>query len=553
MSKLPEGLLRSCAGAVQLPICIRHGPKGQGRRRDLKLEQSFGQTVAQLGIPIPAADNFTACGTIGLMLTMDRSITFKAVAMACMVIVALGGANKVTAQSAESRDRGIAAIERGDYATGISLLTEILQNGSDPEVLFWRGVGQSGLGHQSEAIVDVRSAIELGFDSPISRTVLGQLHIANGNAEAGEQILREAVEIWPDDPSTHLQYARGLFGAGRFEAAAQSFRRATELAPDHAYGYFALGWTLNELRRYNDVVEAYTAGIEHGMPGGEIFRRRADAYAAIGERELARSDYTQAIALEPENSTFYQARGHFEERSRLSQALADYSRSAELAPDWALPHNNAGHVLNELGRYEEALVYLNEAVLLAPEWSLPWNNRGISIQHTGDLGLAIENYREAVRLNPDYGNAHSNLALLLRLEEETLDEALFHSREALRVNPESALYLNTRGLVLEGQRNYEAAIEAFQNALTINPGYHHAHRNLGWVLFLTGHIELAEVHLATSIRRGAAIDSTRLYLVRVLAARGKFQEALQELERLDSLSEVDERLKAWLEARYEER
>ncbi|MFW5685862.1 MAG: tetratricopeptide repeat protein [Spirochaetota bacterium] len=408
----------------------------------------------------------------------------------------------------------IVAVQQGDYVRADETLTELLKRGPDAQALFWRGVARAALGMVGDAVADVEESIEHGLNVPATHTVLAQLHAAAGDLARAEEILRDAAAQWPGDAQVSFSWGRVL---------------------DH-------------LRRYEEAASAYSAAIRNGYPGGEAYRRRADSYAAAGERELAQDDYASAIELEPQNATFYQARGHFVGRRDFRRALADYQRAAALAPNWALPHNNAGYVLNELERHDEALPYLQRAVDLDPEWSLPRNNLAIALESTGDLEAAVASYREAIRLDPDYGNAHSNLARLLMEDEATLEEADFHSREALRVNPEAPMYMNMRGLVLEKLGDYGAAIERFQAARAADYRFVYAHRNLGRLYYHTGLLEEARSSMETALGLGERDYAIRSRLARILAAGGAYERALQELERLRSPNLQEQMLIEWLES-----
>jgi tetratricopeptide (TPR) repeat protein len=88
-------------------------------------------------------------------------------------------------------------------------------------------------------------------------------------------------------------------------------------------------------------------------------------------------------------------------------AIADYSRVAELKPDWPEAHNNLG---------------------------VAWKKKG-------DLEKAAASFKQALALKPDYGEAWSNLGWI-HAEEKNWPEARADFERALKSNPndEGALY-----------------------------------------------------------------------------------------------------------------
>jgi tetratricopeptide (TPR) repeat protein len=52
----------------------------------------------------------------------------------------------------------------------------------------------------------------------------------------------------------------------------------------------------------------------------------------------------------------------------------------------------------------------------------------------GSIEEAMGHYKDALRIRPDYPQAHNNLGSILA-EQGKLEEAIFHYRQALRLDP----------------------------------------------------------------------------------------------------------------------
>ncbi|MBC6478942.1 MAG: tetratricopeptide repeat protein [Hormoscilla sp. GM7CHS1pb] len=89
---------------------------------------------------------------------------------------------------------------------------------------------------------------------------------------------------------------------------------------------------------------------------------------------------------------------------------------------------------------------------------------------------------EAIRLNPDEAVYHNNLGYALYKQDE-LEKAIEEYREAIRLNPDEAWFHNNLGNALYKlykQDELEKAIEEYREAIRLNPNnavYHNNVRN----------------------------------------------------------------------------
>ena len=63
--------------------------------------------------------------------------------------------------------------------------------------------------------------------------------------------------------------------------------------------HYQMGQTLHAMGRYQDAIEVYTRGIPKQPDYGYALYRRALAYEAVGDREMAKRDLFRAAELEP--------------------------------------------------------------------------------------------------------------------------------------------------------------------------------------------------------------------------------------------------------------
>lgn len=86
--------------------------------------------------------------------------------------------------------------------------------------------------------------------------------------------------------------------------------------------------------------------------------------------------------------------------------------------------------------------------------------------------------------------AHNNMGILLA-QQYRLDEAIYHFRESVRINPRGTTGFRNLGNAYQAAGRPAEAIEAFRNAVRINPNDVESHYNLGYAYLMGGNLDLA--------------------------------------------------------------
>ncbi|NDQ55849.1 MAG: tetratricopeptide repeat protein [Acidipila sp.] len=199
-----------------------------------------------------------------------------------------------------------------------------------PEVHFSLGSVYSATGKSSEAIAELKRALELAPNSDEGHRRLGAAHLAAGRREDAIRSYEKAIEVNPYYWMNHNALGAALFGLGNYEKAKAAFQRVTELEPDNPNGYLNVGAVdyaegrytdaiplfekalqLNPdaktysnlgtiyfyLKRYPDSVKMFEKAVELNPNEQVVTGNLADAYRWSGQTEKARVTYQKAISL----------------------------------------------------------------------------------------------------------------------------------------------------------------------------------------------------------------------------------------------------------------
>ncbi|MGB7520585.1 MAG: tetratricopeptide repeat-containing serine protease family protein [Spirulinaceae cyanobacterium] len=115
------------------------------------------------------------------------------------------------------------------------------------------------------------------------------------------------------------------------------------------------------------------------------------------------------------------------------EAISDFTRAIEIAPNYANAYNNRGATQGKLGNHEEAIADFNRAIELNPDFAEAYYGRGVEKSELGDYDEAIPDFSRAIELNPNDGYAYLKLALAYEALNNQ-EQALINYREAAKLH-----------------------------------------------------------------------------------------------------------------------
>ena len=250
---------------------------------------------------------------------------------------------------------------------------------------------------------------------------------------SAEESCTKAVQLDSNLPDVHLALGLLYSATGEVESAEVQYRKA--IAQD------------------GDLTEAYL-----GLA------------SALSERDLheaAEQTYRQAIQARSRYWASYDAYGtYLATAGRPADAINQYRRATELAPDNATVHSNLGAAYFLLGDFGNAAAAVRRSVEITPTGE-GYSNLATMYYFDGRYDEAVAMFERAVKLAPQDHSLWGNLADAYRystakkaLASATYAKAANLARESLRVNPENPLVRAQLAYFLARQdRSSEAAAE----------------------------------------------------------------------------------------------
>ena len=200
----------------------------------------------------------------------------------------------------------------------------------------------------------------------------------------------------------------------------------------------------------------------------------AEALSALeaGEGERAEALLRRHLDQEPGDAQGWSELARVLSRGGdLEGAVEVLERSLELEADQAAVLTRLGAVLQHLGRLEEACGVLERAVAVGPDHAEAWCNLGIVRLVQGDaasLERGEKALERALELEPEHGQALRAL-VLTRRRRGRHRQALELCDQVIASRPGCVVAHVCRGLTLRDRGCPEQALEAFQDAMRLQP------------------------------------------------------------------------------------
>ncbi len=385
---------------------------------------------------------------------------------------------------------------------------------------FNKGLVLSELGHDEEAVNAYLEAMKLEPNNAASVYYqLGNAYYNLGHHSEAVAAFNETIErlklqgtLLDNEVCVEAYYHMGkaLAELGQHKAAVEAYKKAIKLKSEHVGAHFNKGIAHAEDGDYQEAVNAFEDTIKRIDQEGstllyntdicvEAHYRMGKAFSELGQHKKAVEAYKEAIKLDREEHVG----AHFNKGVALA-ADGNYQGAVKAFKDTIRLFDPAGpRPVTELISNEEA-TRLNQKYQEHPEYVEAHYHMGNALYKLGDHRKAVEAYDVAIHFNPEHADAiaqrENALRDLKRNEVEIAPNASRPQPSSVEVQrdipgtsgtdnanenlevPESsdsngtddlkqarAHYRN--GLAFARQGDYQGAVNAFSEAINLNPGH----------------------------------------------------------------------------------
>jgi tetratricopeptide (TPR) repeat protein len=197
-----------------------------------------------------------------------------------------------------------------------------------------------------------------------------------------------------------------LYKTGEYDGAIANINKALSLEPGNASRaklYDLRGQAYAAKLMYDQAISDYSSAITFFPKYEDALINRAIAYGNKDAFGSAVEDLNQAIQLNPRDAAAYNDRCWVRvlANQNVTKALADCSRSLELAPKAASALDSIGFANLRAGNNVAAIRDFNAALAVDPKIPTSLFGRGLAKQKTGDEKGARADFTAAIALRAD--------------------------------------------------------------------------------------------------------------------------------------------------------
>jgi tetratricopeptide (TPR) repeat protein len=444
---------------------------------------------------------------------------------------------------------------------------------------------RAALGRWDESIRRLEAAAAPQLRRAETHLVLGSAYLDRQRTADAVRAFTEASQIDSGRADVRVSLALSLAADGKVPDALRELREAVGLDARQAPAVYTLAHLLRTAGRADDARQALQQfarlRLSAPVPSGASSAPRTQPFERAGL-------FRQAAGI----ASLFPVAGDMDAFARIDAgdyagALDALARAADAAAPAGEDQRVAGLAAWVAGDHNTALRELRQAVNAGPGDARARLALAFVLRNAGRPSEAEQELRAAVEAFPDLGLAWYRLGQFYE-GESRLSEAAAAFERSLAQPPilgRDALHQRL-ARVRVNQADFDGAIAAYVNRVTVNPNSAEAHRSLGEIYFLQGRDDeaLAEFLAAVwldpmdarafaalgkvqvraqryadavpPLRRALALDGARAdahyALAQALARTGRAEEAraaAAEFERLDAL----ERARGQRDFRLEQR
>ena len=153
-----------------------------------------------------------------------------------------------------------------------------------------------------------------------------------------------------------------------------------------------------------------------------------------------------------------------------------------------------------------------------------------------DFETAEQKFLEVIKLDPGQESIKNNLAVLYARFTNEPEKAQVLWEELLEQTPHNSAYLNNLAGVYRSQKNYDRAIELYEEAKKHHKTYHMPYYNIGTLLYEQGDYYGSAAELNAGLEFAAKDTAMISNYSNALICAGRFEEATRFLE--EKLKEI---------------
>ncbi len=389
-----------------------------------------------------------------------------------------------------------------DINQAISDLTALVQKYPDDLGLKYdlaRAYRQTG--RDDEAATALRDVLQRDPSNREALRELADLSIRNQKPTEALQYAERLLELDPNNLGAQLVRTSAWALRGRLGEVRSELRRITTQTPGLEEAWLQMATLDVDEKNYIEGEQILKRLYKPGQADIRPVKALASLYASSGhpDRAVSLLQSEAAQSANPEIRALLATAAIKSGQTNIALTTAQ-----KLSTDF--PTNKdylilLSEIYQQAGQLDAAISGYQRAQTLGPDDPLPSALLSDALAQSNRFTEAVAASRQSLKIRPDDPRLMNNLAWNLALAGTNFDEALGLASKALQQQPNNALFMDTRGMILLKSGKYDVARNTFQDAIRtdeMNPTFR---LHLAEALMAQGQKEQARAELQNALRR----------------------------------------------------
>jgi tetratricopeptide (TPR) repeat protein len=325
-------------------------------------------------------------------------------------------------------------------------------------------------GNDRAAARRYEAALDAGASDPAVLEQIGTTLLELREYNTAVMAYERAITQQPASATLRYGAALAYLGVGRLDAAYESARRAIERRNVYPEALALLGDIALQRGNPAEAEQQYRAALQQNPSLAAAHIGLGRVAATDGNWSIAAGHFLNAVQGEPQSPDALLWLGEARLRTDDTDgAIAAYSEALHLRDNFPEAYFGLAQAEYGAGRIEEALRNVTRALEFRPRYAEAALLLGKIYERQGYSTRALEAYKRAIDINPRLAEPHYRRALLL-IRTDRLNEAREELEVATRLDPNFAEAHYWLGRVYFAQRNVQAALNRFREAVNRQGG-----------------------------------------------------------------------------------
>ncbi|MGH7047264.1 MAG: XrtA/PEP-CTERM system TPR-repeat protein PrsT [Stellaceae bacterium] len=426
---------------------------------------------------------------------------------------------------------GVAAAALGDRARAQTLLGDAIRldpKAAGPKIALARLVAGT---NPTEATSLLDQALSVDPRSIEALQVLGEMDRVKGDVKGALSRFDAALKIDPKNVAVRLSRAELNVAEGDYKAADTDLNPILAASPNNFMANYLRGIELAKQKKFADADHIF----DRISP---VFPRFVNGYYVQGATKLALGQYAAAetaldkyLAHVPTNAKAARLAAIAALRQHAPiRAIADLEPVVAKSPDDAQIRALLGSAYMAAGKSEQALEQFEKAAALEPANAALQTQMAVSEIGAGENQQGIAEL-EKVFETPSGAAVAGPTLVLTQLRAGRTDKAAAVAAALVQRDAKNPLYQSLLGMVKTAQHDYPAAQTAFRAALSRQPGFAPAVRDLAQLYVAMGRPADAQKLYTDQLAKKPNDETALLGLADIAIAQKDWPQATQYIDR----------------------